>query len=165
MEKLIFNLHVSFFILLSVSSLFGQEEVKYEVSMVRDITPDNKVESYLEIRDSALAVLDILKEKWGDEPEVNGKMEWSNASIDSIDAKVRVVLYHGFKKNNGASFKLYPTSRKDKPDEVRIIRLRFLQKDKDLLSSVQTTLILKNFLYNILIQVFEGADNETQESD
>lgn len=150
--------------MLTAISLFGQEEEKHEVNIIREITPDNKVESYLEIRDSALAVLDILKEKWGDEPEFNGKIEWSNASVDSIDAKVMVILYHGFSKKNAAAFKLYPTSRKDKPDEVRIIRLRFMQKDRDLLSSVQTALILKNFLNNILTQVFEGTLDD-QESD
>ncbi|MGQ9846570.1 MAG: hypothetical protein ACUVQP_03580, partial [Bacteroidales bacterium] len=91
MEKLIYKFNLFFFFLLPYCS-FSQENEKHEVKLIREITPDKKIQSYLEVRDSALAVLEILKEKWGEEQDVNGKIEWFNAKIDSIDAKVRVVL-------------------------------------------------------------------------
>lgn len=161
MEKLIYKSIIFFFFILPFCSL-SQEEVKHEVKLIREIAPDNKIQSFIEISDSALAVLEVLKEKWGEEQDANGIIEWNNAKIDSIEAKIRVILYHGFYKKNSSNFKLYPLSKKDKLDEIRVIRLRFLQKDRDLLSSAQTTNILKNFLNDILRQVFEGATEENE---
>lgn len=161
MEKLIFKSIIFFFFILPYCSL-SQDEEKHEVKLIREITLDKKIQSYIEICDSALAVLETLKEKWGEDQDENGIIEWNNAKIDSIEAKVRVILYHGFYKKNSSNFKQYPISRKDKQDEIRVLRLRFLQNDKDLLSSAQTTNILKNFLNDILRQVFEGATEENE---
>lgn len=161
MEKLIYKPIFFFFFILPFCS-FSQEEEKHEVKLIREITLDKKIQSFIEISDSALVVLEVLKEKWGDEQDVNGIIEWNNAKIDSIDATVRVILYHGFCKKSSSNFKQSSLSKKDKPDEIRVIRLRFLQKDRDLLSSTQTTNILKNFLNDILQKVFEGATEENE---
>lgn len=161
MERLIFKLLL---LLIIPFNLFSQDDEKNKVLLVREITPENKVESYIEIRDSAITVIEALKEKWGDEQEVNGKIEWINVSIDSIDAKIRVILYHGFTKKNNSFFKVYPISKKERSDDVRLLRLRFLQNDKDLLTSTQTTAILKRYMNNILSDIMEG-EQKYQDDD
>jgi len=142
--------------------LFAQDESTPQSYIIREINSENKIISYLEIRDSALAIIDLLKEKWGDVEEVNGKITWNNVSIDSIEAKIHIELYHGFLKNN--NFKLVPLSKKEKADDKCVLRLRFMQKDKDLLSSMQTALILKNYFNRLLEEVFEG-EKEEDDSD
>lgn len=159
MGKLIYNL--IFLVLLPFCS-FPQEKQNHQIKLIREVSPDKKIQSFIEISDSAMAVLEVLKEKWGEEQDANGIIEWNNAKIDSIEAKVRVILYHGFYKKNSSNFKTFPLSKKDKSDDIRVIRLRFLQKDRDLLSFAQTTNILKNFLNDILQQVFEGATEENE---
>jgi len=138
----------------------AQDESTPEAYIIREINTDNKIISYLEVRDSALAVLDLLKEKWGETEDINGKIIWNNVTIDSIEAKLRVELYHGFLKNG--NFKVCVLSKKEKADEKRVLRLRFMQKDKDLLSSMQTSQLLKNYFNRLLVEVFEGVkeDNE-----
>lgn len=154
-------------ILLFVSTwAHGQdEEIKHEASIIRDITPDNRIESYVEIRDSALAVIDLLKEKWGDADEQNGKIQWSNAMIDSLEGKANVILLHGIIKKGSHAFKTCSTSKKEKSDEIRIVRLRVMQKDKDMLSSAITSAIVLNFINEIIRQVFEGTEEGNNEGD
>lgn len=163
MEKWIKFLVVLLFVSPCIYS--QDEEVKHEATIIRDITPDNRVESYVEIRDSALAVIDLLKEKWGDSEEQNGKIQWSNAMIDSLEGKANVKLLHGIMKKGNQAFKTCPTSKKEKSDEVRIVRLRIMQKDKDILSSAVNSAIVLNFINEIIRQVFEGTEEDTNQGD
>ncbi|NSW45709.1 MAG: hypothetical protein HPY79_07850 [Bacteroidales bacterium] len=159
MAKWIFNIVLLLLITLAVKA---QDESRPEASIIREISTDNKIISYLEIRDSAIAVLDLLKEKWGETEEINGKLTWNNVTIDSIEAKIRVELYHGFFKNG--NFKVCVISKNEKIDEKRVLRLRFLQKDNDLLSSMQTSQTLKNYFNRLLEEVSEEVkeDNEVE---
>ncbi len=149
---------------LFVSTCFyGQEEEKtFEPRLVREITPDKRVESFIEIRDSVLAFIDILKERWGEENDVEGKITWNNVSIDSIAGKMQVQLFHAILKPGEAFSKTTSIFRKTKTSEVRVIRLRFLQKDRDLLSSQQTAQYINDFFLNLYNEIL---DNQSAEDD
>jgi hypothetical protein len=140
----------------------SQDENPLEVYTVRYITPDNRVESYLEIRDSALAVIDVLKEKWGEDNENNGKIVWNNVQIDTIQGKINVTMLYGISKGEYVPFKVCPIPQKEKKDDKHFLRFRFMQKDKDLLSASDTAEILKKYLLEIL-ESLGSEGNEDKE--
>lgn len=147
--------------LLFSTCFYAQEEEKtFEPRLVREITPDKRVESFIEIRDSVLAFIDILKERWGEENDVDGKITWNNVSIDSIAGKIQVQLFHAILKPGEAFSKTTSISRKTKASEVRVIRLRFLQKDRDLLSSQQNVQYLKDFFLNLYNEILDDQSAE-----
>ncbi len=142
----------------------GQEEEKtFEPRLVREITPEKRVESFIEIRDSVIAFIELLKERWGEENDVDGKIIWNNVNIDSIAGKIQVQLFHAILKPGESFSKTVSISKKTKTNEIRVIRLRFIQKDRDLLSSQQNALYIKDFFLNLYNEILN--DQSTKDDD
>ncbi|MCX7862570.1 MAG: hypothetical protein N2449_06210 [Bacteroidales bacterium] len=148
-------------ILFSIN-LLGQEENVFEPKLVREITPDKKIESYIEIRDSVLAFIDVFKEKWGQEEDTDGKIRWTNVAIDSIDGKIELQLYHPKSKSRANFPKTTPIAKKTKGNEIRVIRLRFIQKNKDILSSQQNARYIIDYIKQLYTEIAE-SDEESDE--
>lgn len=144
--------------------LYGQEdEIMPKANIIRFVTPNKKIESYIEIKDSVLAVIDILKDKWGEIEDQNGIIQWHNVMIDSLEGKTNVTLMHGIIKEGREGFKTCPISKKENKNKVRVLRLRFMQKDRDILSSPVTSGIVLNFINDIISQAFEATDEDIDE--
>ncbi len=150
---------------LSNLNVWAQEEKEFKPRIVREIGSDNRFISYVEIVDSALAFIYTLKEKWGDEEDVNGKIIWNNVTIDSIEGKIKVELYHAIVKKGEGFNKTYPINKKEKANEIRIIRLRFMQKDKDLLASRQLSEYIMNFVLQVYDEIKKDDEKEEEEEE
>lgn len=158
-----FRLLILIFFLSLSTCFFAQEEKTFEPRLVREITPEKRVESFIEIRDSVIAFIEILKERWGEENDQDGKIIWNNVSIDSIAGKIQVQLLHTILKPGESFYKTISISKKTKANEVRVIRLRFMQKDRDLLSSQQNTQYIKDFILNLYNEIVN--DSSTEDDD
>jgi len=141
------------------AKLIGQEEKVFEIKIAREVNSENKIESFIEIRDSVIAFIELLKERWGEEPENNGIIEWKNVNIDSIEGKIQVKLYHFIVKQGEPLIKTVTVSKKTKQNEIRVIRLRFLQKQNDLLSSIKLTENIKEYFNNLYKEIVNEDDN------
>lgn len=152
------------FVLFAISHLlFAQEEKVFEIKVVREVSADNKMESFIEIRDSVISFIDLLKERWGEEQDNNGVIIWNNVSIDSIEGKVQVKLYHSLLKHGESFTKTYPISKKEKSNEYRVIRIRFLQKQNDLMSSRKLTDYIKAYFMNLYSEICNTEDDLNEE--
>jgi|GEM_PF-5404701 hypothetical protein len=141
------------------AKLIGQEEKVFEIKIAREVNSENKIESFIEIRDSVIAFIELLKERWGEEPENNGIIEWKNVNIDSIEGKIQVKLYHFIVKQGEPLIKTVTVSKKTKQNEIRVIRLRFLQKQNDLLSSIKLTENIREYFNNLYKEIVNEDDN------
>jgi hypothetical protein len=152
--------------LLFCNSYYAQEEnSKIEVKIVREVTSENKIESYIEIRDSVSALVNLLFELWGEQADNNGVITWNNVSIDSIEGKIQVKLYHAILKKDAKFDKTCPLNKKLKSNEIRVVRLRFLQKQNDLLASSKLSEYIINYFNNLLQEISNNDDDDDTESD
>ncbi len=166
MEKLINTVFMLLLIWASSFNAMSQEEDQsLDVYIIRNITPENNVESYLEVRDSIFAVMEYLNEQWGESKQDNGKVCWNNVKIDSIQGSVNVTMLYGISKGEMAPLKVSTIPKKEISHDKHVLRFRFLQKDKDLLSSSATQKLLKDYFLNILASLSINGQNEDNESE
>lgn len=142
-----------------------EDDHSLDVYIVRNITLDNNVESYLEVRDSIFAVMEYLYEQWGESKQDNGKVCWNNVKIDSIQGSVNVTMLYGISKGEMVPLKVSTIPKKEISNDKHVLRFRFLQKDKDLLSSSVTQKLLKDYFLNILASLGSSEQNEENNSE
>lgn len=155
MKKSLFSL-----IILMLYFQVKAQEIQLKTYIVREVTPDNKVISFIEVRDSVEAFLETIKELWGDQDNNNGKYQWNNVKIDSIEGNITVIAQTGQLRKN--TFLQQSLPNKNKIKDSYVIRLQFIQGKNNLLNSHQTSTIIKNFIDDILNQIVaeENVDGE-----
>lgn len=136
------------------------QDIPLNSYIVRDVTLDNKILSFIEVRDSVDAFIETIKELWGDQDDINGKYQWNNVKIDSIEGNITVIAQTGQLRKN--TFLQQSLPNKNKIKNSYVIRLQFVQGKNNLLNSHQTSTIIKNFIDDILSQIVaeENVDGE-----